>query len=44
MGFDYVGCEIDSTYFAKGNERFDAECHSITTLKDGRKVEQLTLF
>ena len=44
MGFDYVGCEIDKEYFDKGCERFERECHGITTLKDGRKVEQLSLF
>ena len=25
MGFDYVGCELDKEYFAKGCERFDRE-------------------
>lgn len=44
MGFDYVGCEIDKEYFDTGGERFDKECHGITTLKDGRKLEQLSLF
>lgn len=44
MGFDYVGCEIDKEYFDKGCERFDKECHGITTLKDGRKLKQLSLF
>lgn len=44
MGFDYVGCEIDKEYFDRGCERFHRECHGIQTLKDGRKVEQLSLF
>lgn len=44
MGFDYVGCEIDKEYFDKGCERFKRECHGITTLKDGRKLKQLSLF
>ena len=44
LGMDYVGCEIDEEYFLKGCERFDRECKGITTLPDGRKVEQLELF
>lgn len=44
LGFDYVGCEIDKEYFDRGCERFHRECHGIQTLKDGRKVEQLSLF
>lgn len=44
MGFDYVGCEIDEEYFAKGCERFDRECHGIERLKDGRIAVQQSLF
>jgi len=44
MGFDYVGCEIDSDYFAKGQEWFDEECNGITRLPNGKQVEQLSLF
>lgn len=44
MGFDYVGCELDTEYFDKGNERFAKECKGETRLPDGRIVKQLTLF
>lgn len=44
MGFDYVGCELDTEYFDKGNERFARECKGETRLPDGRIVKQLTLF
>lgn len=44
MGFDYVGCELDTEYFDKGNERFAKECKGETRLPDGRIVKQLSLF
>ena len=44
LGFDYVGCEIDSEYFDRGCERFDRECRGITTTKQGQKIIQPTLF
>lgn len=44
MGFDFVGCEIDREYFAKGCERFDAECLNRTKIPTGQIVEQLSLF
>ena len=44
LGFDYVGCEIDKTFFDKGCERFDKECHGIIKQKDGRIIQQLSLF
>lgn len=44
MGFDFVGCEIDREYFAKGCERFDAECLNRTKMPTGQIIEQLSLF
>lgn len=44
LGFDYFGCEIDEGYFIDGNERFSSECLGRVNLKDGRQIEQLTLF
>jgi site-specific DNA-methyltransferase (adenine-specific) len=44
MGFDFVGCEIDREYFAKGCERFDAECLNRTKMPTGQVIEQLSLF
>ena len=44
MGFDFVGCEIDKEYFAKGCERFDAECLNRTKMPTGQIIEQLSLF
>ena len=44
MGFDYVGCELDKEYFAKGCERFDRECRGITIGKDGKHYQQTVLF
>lgn len=43
MGFDYVGCELDKDYFAKGCERFDRECKGIIRT-DGIIIKQETLF
>lgn len=43
-GFDYYGCELDKEYFEKGNERFERECHGIIQTKDGRTIQQLSLF
>ena len=44
LGFDYVGCELDKEYFDKGCERFDRECHGITTTENGKRYQQTTLF
>lgn len=44
LGFDFVGCEIDKEYFAKGNERFARECLGQVKLANGRIVTQKTLF
>ena len=44
LGFDYVGCEIDTDFYDKGCERFARECKGETRLPDGRIVKQLTLF
>lgn len=43
-GFDFYGCELDKEYFEKGNERFERECHGIIQTKDGRTIQQLSLF
>lgn len=44
FGFDYVGCELDKEYFAKGCERFDRECRGITVGENGQRYQQTALF
>lgn len=44
MGFDYVGCELDKEYFAKGCERFDRECRGLTKADNGKVYQQMELF
>jgi len=44
MGFDYVGCELDKEYFAKGCERFDKECKGEHHHKDGTIVIEQSIF
>lgn len=43
-GYDYYGCELDTEYFDRGNERFERECHGIIKRPDGTVLEQLSLF
>lgn len=44
LGIDFVGCEIDKTYFDRMNERFELECHGTRSLKDGRTIRELSIF
>jgi site-specific DNA-methyltransferase (adenine-specific) len=44
MGFDYVGCEIDSDYFERGCTRFERECHGVVEQTDGLTTQQMSLF
>jgi site-specific DNA-methyltransferase (adenine-specific) len=44
MGFDYVGCEIDKTYFDNGQERFNRECLGLYLGADGTAIKQFSLF
>lgn len=45
MGFDFVGCEIDPTYFQLGEERFQHECMGVQTVTEsGNKIIQGSLF
>ena len=44
MGYDYIGCEIDSDYFNNGCERFEKECLGITHDNSGNTITQPTLF
>lgn len=44
MGLDYLGCEINKTYFDLAEEHFRSECLGEVRLKDGRVFKQLTLF
>ena len=44
LGFDYVGCELNKEYFAKGCERFDRECHGITISESGQRYQQTSIF
>lgn len=42
-GFDYVGCEIDETFFRTGCECFERECFGITHTKTGHTLQQTQL-
>lgn len=44
LGFDYVGCELDKEYFAKGCERFDRECRGLYKSDNGNTYQQTSLF
>jgi len=44
MGFDYVGCELDKEYFAKGCERFDRECRGLYRSDNGKTYQQTSIF
>lgn len=45
MGFDFVGCEIDPTYFQLSEERFQHECMGVQTVTEsGNKIIQGRLF
>lgn len=43
LGYDYVGCEIDSDYYRKGCERFDKECQGTIHTPDGTTIQQLQI-
>ena len=43
LGYDYVGCEIDSEYYRKGCERFDKECQGTIRTPQGTTIKQLQL-
>lgn len=44
MNYDFVGCELNPTYYKLANERFDRECLGITSTKDGKQIIQLKMF
>lgn len=44
MGFDYVGCEIDGDYFARGQQWFDEACRGTIRTSDGHTIVQPSLF
>lgn len=44
MGFDFIGCEIDKTFFENGCKRFEKECLGIYEQSNGKIVKQLNLF
>lgn len=43
LGYDYVGCEIDSEYYRKGCERFEQECQGTIRTPQGTTIQQLQL-
>lgn len=43
-GFDFYGCELDKTYFDAQEERFRKECFGEQKLKNGKVIEQMSLF
>lgn len=44
LGFDFVGCEIDSHYFKAQEDRFRHKCFGEITSKSGITIRQLSLF
>lgn len=44
MGFDYVGCELDSEYFERGGVRFEQECLGKEICQNGITIIQQSLF
>ena len=44
LGFDYFGCEIDNGYYVEGCGYFDRECHGVSSLPDGKTIQQLSIF
>ena len=44
MGFDYVGCEIDTHFFEIGCRRFNQECLGLYVGTDGSITKQFSLF
>jgi site-specific DNA-methyltransferase (adenine-specific) len=44
MGFDYVGCELDSVYFEQGGARFERECLEKEVLPSGQTIIQQSLW
>lgn len=44
LGFDYVGCEIDSKYYYDGLDYFNEECLGIFKTKTGHTLIQTDLF
>ena len=44
MGYNFVGCELDKEYFAKGCERFNRECLGEYICKNGSVIKQASLF
>lgn len=44
MGFDFIGCEIDKTYFQQSEARFNEECLGVKELPNGKKAIQKSLF
>lgn len=43
-GFDFYGCELDKIYFDAQEERFRKECFGEQKLKNGKVIEQMSLF
>ena len=43
-GFDFYGCELDDDYYKAQEERFQRECHGIIASKDGKVIQQMSLF
>jgi len=42
LGFDFVGCELDKTYFESGCQRFNRECLGEVHSSDGKLIAQQT--
>lgn len=43
-GLAMADCELDKEYYEKGCERFEKECKGIIRTKNGKQIQQLTLF
>ena len=44
LGYDFVGCEQDKTFYEKSTTRFNQECKGIYVLRNGKIAIQQKLF
>jgi site-specific DNA-methyltransferase (adenine-specific) len=44
MGYDFIGCELNSEFFQKAQERFEEECLGVHHTKSGKTVVEQSLF
>lgn len=44
QGRKFIGCEKNNEFYELQEARYQHECHSVTTLKNGKTVKQLSFF